>query len=83
MHLEEENLAIIRKTLKNIKDSEVELFLHFNPDIAVQIVSDLVEDTRAVGRNLSAVDKETKHFAQRIKNCPNYKMYKAAFGQNK
>jgi hypothetical protein len=28
-------LDIIRKTLKQIKDSDIEIFLHFNPEVAV------------------------------------------------
>jgi len=31
----EECLDIMRKTLKVIRDSDIELFLHFNPDVAV------------------------------------------------
>ena len=28
-------LDIIRKTLKQIKDNDIEIFLHFNPEVAV------------------------------------------------
>ena len=37
-------LDIIRKTLKQIKDSDIEVFLHFNPEVAVQIVNDLIDE---------------------------------------
>jgi hypothetical protein len=30
-----------------------------------------------IGKSMSnAIDKETKHFAMRIKRCPNFKQYK-------
>lgn len=43
----EECLDLMKKTLKGIRDSDLELFLHFNPEVAVQIVTDLVEEPTA------------------------------------
>jgi hypothetical protein len=37
-------LEILRRALKNIKDEDIEVFLHYNPDVAVQIVNDLLEE---------------------------------------
>lgn len=80
-----ECLEILRKAQKNIKDSDVQVFLHINPDVAVQIVNDLVDEPTnnisqggAYNNSVSnAIDKETKILAQRIKKCPNYRQYKS------
>ena len=37
-------LDIMRKTLKSISDADIELFLHYNPEVAIQIVTDLVDE---------------------------------------
>jgi len=30
--------------LKHIKDEDIEIFLHYNPEVAIQIVNDLVDE---------------------------------------
>lgn len=40
----DECLLIMRNTLKNIKDSDVEVFLYYNPEVAIQIVNDLIDE---------------------------------------
>jgi hypothetical protein len=31
----EEDIEVLRKTLRNIKDTDIEVFLHFNTEVAV------------------------------------------------
>jgi hypothetical protein len=40
----DECLDLMRKTQKLIKDSDIELFLLYNPEVAVQIVNDLIDE---------------------------------------
>lgn len=84
----EEEIEVLRKTLRNIKDTDIEVFLHYNTEVAVQIVNDLVDEpgSSAVGSHptkspsssqlSNAIDRETKSLATRIKKCPHYKTYK-------
>ena len=71
----EENMKIVHRTLKNIRDVDVELFLHFCHDNALQIVSDLLDDVKP-SQKMNAIDRETKNFAARIKKSPHFKFYK-------
>eukprot|EP00347_Sterkiella_histriomuscorum_P010472 403376151 len=79
-----ECLEILRKAQKQVRDQDVQVFLHINPDVAVQIVNDLIdEQTSSLNQGgayhnsfSNAIDKETKILAQRIKKCPNYRQYK-------
>ncbi len=36
-------MEILKKTLKNVRDEDIEIFLHYNPEVAVQIVEDLID----------------------------------------
>ena len=75
----DECLNIMRNTQKNIKESDIELFLYYNPDVAIQIVNDLIDEPNqslAGGSINNAIDRETKHLAMRIKKCPTFKIYK-------
>ena len=38
------SLSIMRNTQKNIKDADIELFLYYNPEVALQIVHDLIDE---------------------------------------
>lgn len=69
----------MKKTQKNIKDSDIEIFIYYNPEVALQIVNDLVDEPNInlSGNSMSnAIDKETKTLALRIKKSPNFKFYK-------
>ena len=92
-------LEILRKALKNIGDEDIEIFVHFNPEVAIQIVNDLLDEPANNAANglgpsgmhnpifasnsggksslSTAIDKETKGLAMRIKKYPHYKSYKA------
>jgi len=63
----DECLEIMRKTQKIIKDSDIQVFLHYTPDVAVQIVNDLIDEPsnmQGFGNSVSnAIDKETKNIA--------------------
>lgn len=85
----EASLALLRKTLKNIKDEEIEVFLHYSPEVAVQIVNDLIDEPSnsagpgsaqrfdsGGGKLSTAIDREMRTLAQRVKKCPHYKSYK-------
>ena len=37
------DIEILKRTLKNIRDEDIEIFLHYNPEVAVQIVEDLID----------------------------------------
>ena len=43
-HDQEASLALLRKALKNIKDEEIEVFLHYSPEVTVQIMNDLINE---------------------------------------
>jgi hypothetical protein len=57
----------MKRTLKNIRDQDIEVFIYHNPDVAVQIVNDLIDEpSLKVGNNggmNNAIDKETKNLA--------------------
>ncbi len=55
----------MRNAQKNIKDTDVEIFLYYNPDVAVQIVTDLIDEPvkNMNGGMVNAIDKETRHLA--------------------
>ena len=73
----------MRKALRNIREGDFELFVHFNPEVALQFVTDLIEEPSVrVGAEEPSIDKETKHFAIKIKKCSNFKFYKSLY-QNK
>ena len=46
----ESSLELLRRTLKNIRDEDIEIFLHYSPEIAVQIVNDLIEEPSAINQ---------------------------------
>jgi hypothetical protein len=43
-------MEILKTTLKNIRDEDIEIFLHYSPEVAVQIVEDLID---APAKNVS------------------------------
>ena len=86
---QESSLALLRKALKNIKDEEIEVFLHYSPEVAVQIVNDLIDEPSnsagpgsaqrfesGGGKLSTAIDREMRTLAQKVKKCPHYKSYK-------
>jgi hypothetical protein len=79
----EQELELLRRTLKNIRDEDIEVFLHYNTEVAVQIVNDLIDEPAHQSHRSSslstAIDKETRGLAQRVKKCPHYKSYKNYF----
>lgn len=36
-------MEILRRCLKQIRDEDIEVFLHYCPDVAIQIVNDLID----------------------------------------
>lgn len=72
---------LLRKTLKNITDDEIDLFLYYDTDSALSIVTDLL-DKQQVSTNqaqkLNPIDNEVKNLAQRIKKSANFNLYKTA-----
>ena len=69
----EQSLDILRKALQNISHSDIEVFIFYETEMALQIVRDLYEP--AAGRKLDGVDRETHNFAVKIRNCPHYRIY--------
>jgi hypothetical protein len=37
-------MDILRRSIKNISDENIEVFLHYSPDVAVQMVNDLIDE---------------------------------------
>lgn len=90
----EDCIELMRKAQKQVRDADIDVFLHYKPEVAIQIVNDLIDEPtmRMIGSqgqggvgggsystNISnTIDKETKNLAQRIKKCPNFKHYKQA-----
>jgi hypothetical protein len=65
----------MRKTLKNISDDEIELFLYYDTEAALENVNDLIEKPN---QKLNRMDLEKKNLALRIKKSVNYNLYKSA-----
>mmetsp|Transcript_41325 Transcript_41325/g.62958 ORF Transcript_41325/g.62958 Transcript_41325/m.62958 type:complete len:92 (+) Transcript_41325:1642-1917(+) len=65
---------LLRRTLKHISDDEIDKFLYYDTDAALQIVSDLV-DKRAVGQSVNKIDNELRSLGLRIKKSSNYNLY--------
>jgi len=42
--LQDQHFEIMRKTLKNIHDDEIDLFLYYDTEAAISIVHDLIEN---------------------------------------
>ena len=40
----EDCLELMRRTLKNIRDQDIEMYLFFNMEIAIQFVNDLIDE---------------------------------------
>ncbi len=48
-------MEILKKTLKNVRDEDIEIFLHYNPEVAVQIVEDLIDaPSKAISNQINA-----------------------------
>ena len=45
----EGELEILRRTCKNIRDEDIEVFLHYNTEVAIQFVNDLLDEPSANG----------------------------------
>lgn len=40
----ESECEVLRRALKNVRDEDIEVFLHHNPEVAIQIVNDLIDE---------------------------------------
>ena len=82
---DEQSLDLLRKALKHVSKADLEVFLFYETELAVQIVTDLIENNAvAAGQTsaqeskpvrLNAIDREMRMLAQRLKGCPNYRLY--------
>jgi hypothetical protein len=63
--------------------------LYFKPDVALEIVNDLIDEPStkvavgAEGQSSNLIDKETKSLASRIKKSTSFKFYKQHYSQFK
>lgn len=69
---------LMRRTLKNISEDEIDLFLYYDTEAAISIVQDLIEKQQVGISQLSKIDNEVKNLANRIKKSPNFNLYKNA-----
>ena len=68
-------IELMRRAFKNISEPDLEAFLYHNTDVAVQIVTDLLEV--AGPGQINSIDKETKQFALKLRKHALYKPYKS------
>ena len=73
---QEFHFELLRRTLKNISDDEIELFLYYDTEAALENVNDLIE--KQPTQKLNRMDLEKKNLALRIKKSANYNLYKTA-----
>ena len=71
---DEHSLDLLRRAFKHITKDEIEVFLFYETDLAVQIVTDLL-DTNPTKKpqRLNPIDRELKNLATKIKACPNWR----------
>ena len=47
-------IELLKRTLKSVRDDDIEIFLHYNPEVAVQIVEDLIEaPSKVIGNQIN------------------------------
>jgi hypothetical protein len=72
---------LLRKTLRNISDDEIDLFLYYGTEAAISIVADLIDKQNLQSQQvqkLNKIDKEVKNLATRIRKSANFNLYKNA-----
>jgi len=72
---------LLRRTLRNISDDQIDMFLYYDTESALQIVHDLIDRRKMQGQvaqKLNRIDNEVKNLATRITRSPNYNIYKKA-----
>ena len=83
--LEDFYFELMRKTLKNISEDEIEVFLFYDTEAALSIVTDLIDKNTQVQaqQKVNKIDKEIKNLAVRIKKSQHYTLYKSAVQKKK
>jgi hypothetical protein len=76
--LQDHHFELMRSTLKNISDDDIDLFLYYDTEAAISIVTDLIDKQQAGIQKRNKIDNEVKNLAHRIKKSPSYKLYKSA-----
>jgi hypothetical protein len=71
------HFELLRRTLKNVSEDQIDLFLYYDTEAALQIVSDFLEN-RSVGQRLNKMDNEVKNLAVKIQKSQNFNLYKSA-----
>ena len=61
-------IELLRRTLKNIRDEDIEIFLHYNPEVAVQIVEDLIDAPAKAMANIVNKDRFGSNQGKSISN---------------
>mmetsp|Transcript_3440 Transcript_3440/g.5844 ORF Transcript_3440/g.5844 Transcript_3440/m.5844 type:complete len:157 (-) Transcript_3440:12-482(-) len=71
---------LLRKTLRNVSDEDLDTLVYYDTEQALQIVNDLVDNKQAVAHagKLNKIDNELRSLALRIKKSPNYNLYSKA-----
>ena len=74
------HFELLRKTLKNVTEDEIDLFLYYDTESALQIVNDFIEKRQGqqITTKLNKIDHEVKNLALRIQKSSNFKLYKSA-----
>ena len=68
-------LEVMRKTQKNLSEDQLDVFLYYDTETALQIVHDVVDEA---GGRQNPIDREVKDLGLRIKRNKHYAAYKAA-----
>ena len=75
-------LEIMRRTLKNVTDDDIDMLLYYDTESALQIVNDLIDRPQQQGEvvttRMNKIDKEVHALAVRIKRSANYVLYHKA-----
>jgi len=69
---DEQSLELLRNALNHVSADDIEEFLFYETEVAVQIVNDLV-DSDVQRSKLNKIDREMKNLAQKIKTCANWR----------
>ena len=68
-------LTVMRNAQKQISEDQIDVFLYYDTETALQIVHDVVDEA---GGKQNPIDREVKDLALRIKRNKHYAAYKAA-----
>ena len=69
--------------MRNVSDDQIDMFLFYETDQAIQIVHDLIDQrkTNIASSNFDKIDNEMRNMATRITKSHHYAHYKTAINK--